>query len=244
MVHRITTIALAGGLAALLVACGGAGEPAPAEPEAAQPELATTAPEQAPSVADAPTVADLLPAAEALRTFEIVPEQSEARYEVQEQFLDQPLPSMAVGKTNAVEGIFQFDAGGKPTGEVTEIMVDLRSLTSDRNRRDQRIREQWLESNTYPYAKFVSTELQGGPESYTEGEEVSFKLVGDMTIREQTRPVTWDVTAKLEGDTVTGTATTRIMMADFGIEPPEIMGMLTVQGGVTLTLKFVAKDAS
>ena len=96
----------------------------------------------------------------------------------------------------------------QPTGEVTEITVDLRTLTSDKNRRDQRIREQWLESNTYPYATFVSTELQGGPESYTEGEEVSFKLVGDMTIREQTRPVTWDVTAKLEGDTVTGTATT------------------------------------
>jgi len=242
MVHRITTFALAGWLIALLAACGGAAEPAPAEPEAAEPaavEVAATAPAAAEV---APTVADAPEAAGALRLFRIVPGESAASYEVQEQFMDQPLPNMALGTTTAVEGTFQIDASGKPTGQVTDITVDLRELTSDKNRRDQRIREQWLESNTYPYAKFVSTGMEGGPDSYTEGEEISFKLMGDMTVREQTLPVTWDVTAKLEGDTVTGTATTNIMMADFGIEVPEIMGMLTVQDGVTVTVKFVAKE--
>lgn len=241
MVQRIGTIAAALWLASLLAACGGSTAPAP---ESAQPEATAATAADQPDSSSATTAVEPVSDAPAggIRTFAIVPEQSEASYEVQEQFLDQALPNMALGKTSAVEGQFQIDASGKPTGEVTDITVDLRSLTSDKNRRDQRIRERWLESNTYPYAKFVSTGMSDGPESYAEGEEITFKLSGDMTIREQTQPVTWDVTAKLEGDTVTGTATTQIMMADFGIEPPEIMGMLTVEDGVTVTLKFVAKE--
>lgn len=244
MIQRIAFLTAALWLGGLVAACGGSTAPEPAAPDAAAP-AATTAAAEMPSDSTAPTAeqaADTEAVAGGMRTFAIVPEQSEASYEVQEQFLDQDLPNMALGKTNAVEGQFQIDASGKPTGEVTDITVDLRSLTSDKNRRDQRIRERWLESNTYPYAKFVSTGMSDGPESYSEGEEIAFKLVGDMTIREQTKPVTWDVKAKLDGDTVSGTATTHIMMADFGIEPPEIMGMLTVQDGVTVTLKFVAKE--
>ncbi len=177
------------------------------------------------------------------RTFRIVPEQSEARYEVQEQFLDRDLPSKAVGKTKAIEGEFQFSADGKPTGKVTTIKVDLRTLTSDSPRRDGRIRGQWLESDKYPYAEFTSTEAQNLPDSYSEGQEVSFKLTGDMKIREVTKPVTFDVRGKLQGDTVTGTATALIRMTDFGFDPPSIAGVLTVEDPVTLSIDFTAKEA-
>ena len=72
--------------------------------------------------------------------------------------------------------------------------------------------------------------------------EVSFKLIGDMKIRDVTRPVTFDVTGKLAGDTIAGTATTKIMMKDFGFEPPSIAGVLTVQDGVTIKVNFTAKQ--
>jgi len=178
------------------------------------------------------------------RTFRIVPEQSETRYEVQEQFLDRDLPNKAVGKTNAIEGEFQFSTDGKPAGKVTTIKVDLRTLTSDSPRRDGRIRTQWLESDKYPYAEFTSTEAQNLPESYSEGQEVSFKLTGDMKIREVTKPVTFDVRGKLQGDTVTGTATAPIRMTDFGFDPPSIAGVLTVEDPVTLAIDFTAKEAN
>jgi hypothetical protein len=32
------------------------------------------------------------------------------------------------------------------------------------------------------------------------------------------------------------------MMKDFGIEPPSIAGMLTVQDGVTIRVNFMAKE--
>jgi polyisoprenoid-binding protein YceI len=251
-------IVLAVLLIGLLAACGATGaQPTTANPSApaasdlAAPTLAaaTTAPVTADGAA--PTAA--APSAEqgataqpiaGARTFKILSDQTEASYEVQEQLLSRSLPSKAIGKTNAVDGTFQFTANGKPTGQVTKITVDLRTLTSNSRMRDSRIRRQWLESETYPFAEFVSTGVEGVPDSYTEGQEISFKLNGNMTIHNTTRPVTFDVTGKLVGDTVTGIATTQLLMKDFGFDPPNVAGLLTVQDGVTVTVNFTAKEAA
>ena len=217
-----------------------------AAPETSAP-VATAAP--APTVvptsaaAAAPAQDTAAQQSGSMRTFTIVPAQTEASYAVQEQFLNRNLPSKAIGKTNAVEGTFQFTSDGKPTGQVTKITVDLRTLASDNSMRDRRIRSQWLQSDTYPYATFVSTGVEGVPDSYTEGQEVSFKLLGNLTIHGVTRPVTFDVTGKLAGDTVTGSATTQVLMKDFGFDPPSVAGILTVQDGVTVTVNFSAKAA-
>ena len=83
--------------------------------------------------------------------------------------------------------------------------------------------------NDYPWATFTATGGEGAPATYNEVEEVSFKLSGALTIREITQPATFDVTARLSGDTPTGTATTRLKMSDFGIEPPNFANTLTVR---------------
>jgi polyisoprenoid-binding protein YceI len=238
--------------AGALAACGSStSQPAAAPTAAPAAEAPTAAPADAPTAATAaPAAAEAATAAPApsgaaggTRTFTIVPEQTEASYEVQEKFLNRELPNMALGKTNAVSGDLQVSLDGKPTGKITKITVDLRTLTSDSDRRDSRIRTQWLESEKYPFAEFTSTDVQGTPETYIEGQEVNFKLTGDMKIREVTKPVTFDVKGKLEGDTITGTATSKILMKDFGFDPPSIVGMLTVNDGVTVTINFTAKEA-
>jgi polyisoprenoid-binding protein YceI len=249
MYRRIWTAILAAALLGVLAACGSSTSQPAAAPTAAPAAEAPAAaqPADAPTAAPAAEAATSAPAASgatgSARTFTIVPEQSEASYEVQEQFLSRDLPNQAIGKTNAVEGEFQISLDGKPSGQVTKITVDLSKLTSDESRRDNRIRQQWLESSKYPNAVFTSTDAQGLPDSYTEGQEVSFKLTGNMTIRDVTKPVTFDVTGKLEGDTITGSATTQILMKDFGFDPPSIAGMLTVKDGVTVRLNFIAKEA-
>jgi len=256
MYRRIWTAILTLAFAGALAACGSSSSQpaaaptaAPAAPAADAPAAveptaapAADAPTAAAPAADAPTTAPAASAAAGTRTFTIVPEQSEASYEVQEQFLSRDLPNQAIGKTNAVVGELQFSLDGKPSGNVTNVTVDLSKLTSDEARRDNRIRQQWLESNKYPNAVFTSTDAQGLPETYTEGQDVNFKLTGDMTIRDVTKPVTFDVTGKLEGDTITGSATTQILMKDFGIDPPSVAGMLTVKDGVTIKLNFTAKE--
>lgn len=257
--RRTWMIILPALLLALLAACGGtttsqptapaapATEPtAPAAP-ATEPTAASAAPAATADSAPAPgTAATAAPAAAPTgnaRLFRIVPDQTEVSYQVQEQFLNRDLPNLAIGKTTSIEGEFQFSLDGKPTGQVTKMTVDLRTLASDEGRRDRRLRTQWLESDTYPLAEFVSTGVEGVPDSYTEGQEITFKLTGDMTIREITKPVTFDVRGTLVGDTVTGTATTLLYMKDFGFDPPDIAGMLTVEDGVTVTVNFTAKEA-
>ena len=246
MYRRIWMATLAVAFAGALAACGSSTSQPAAAPTAAPAAAAPTAPAAAPTaqLANAATAAPAPSGtASGTRTFTIVPDQSEASYEVQEQFLSRDLPNQAIGKTNAVTGELQFSLDGKPSGKVTNITVDLSKLTSDESRRDNRIRQQWLESNKYPNAVFTSTDAQGLPETYTEGQDVNFKLTGDMTIHDVTKPVTLDVTGKLVGDTITGSATTQILMKDFGIDPPSIAGMLTVKDGVTIKLNFTAKEA-
>jgi polyisoprenoid-binding protein YceI len=254
MFRQIRIWTLIAALAILLAACGSAITSAPVGSTAAAPAAVATA--AVATAAPAPTVVPASAAAAApaqdtaaqqsssMRTFTIVPAQTEASYAVQEQFLNRDLPNQAIGKTNAVTGAFQFTTDGTPTGQVTNITVDLRTLTSDESKRDQRIHSQWLESDTYPFATFVSTGVTGVPDSYSEGQKISFKLTGNMTIHDVTKPVTFDVTGTLAGDTVAGTATTQILMQDFGFDPPSVAGILTVKDGVTVTVNFTATEAA
>jgi polyisoprenoid-binding protein YceI len=122
------------------------------------------------------------------------------------------------------------------------MVVDLRTLTTDSDRRDQAIRERWLESDKFPFAEFVSTDALELPASYIEGQEVAFKLVGDMKIRDVTKQVTVDVVGKLEGATITGSATTMILMTDFGFEPPSVGGFVSVENEVTVKMTFTATE--
>jgi polyisoprenoid-binding protein YceI len=140
-----------------------------------------------------------------------------------------------------VQGNFLLSAKGNPTITSMKITVDLRTLTSDEDRRDNSIRGRWLESDKYPYATFVSTNAQVLSGSYNSGQQVSFKLTGDMTIHGVTRQETFNVSGKLAGDTITGTATSLVYMKNYGFDPPNIFGMLTVTDGVAITLNFTAK---
>jgi polyisoprenoid-binding protein YceI len=244
----------------VLMGCAAATE----EPPAQQPVSEAAAPTDTPSaLALAPATAEpVAPTEEAvsvapsepeaaepnadLRTYQIVADQSEATYQVQEEFFNRPVNLVSpIGRTNAIEGEFQLTISGNQVQLAdNQFKVDLRTLSTDEARRDERIRNEWLESNTYPWAEFKATSIENFPANATEGQDVSFKLNGDMTIREITKPQTFDVTARLNGETFTGTATTKLLMRDYGFEPPSILGMLAVSDGVTVTVNFTAQDAN
>lgn len=223
----------------VLVGCTGQAAvptpPAPATPTA----LAVVAPTVLATVElQATPDASIMPVS--MRQFVIDTAQSSAQYSVNEVFLRESRPYRPVGTTNVVTGTFVVATEGVPAGEITQIRVDLRALQSDSGRRDSAIRERWLESNTYPYADFVSTNALNLPTTYQAGSQVSFNLVGDMTIHGVTKSVEWLVDGALTGDTVRGQATTSIKMSDFGITPPNIANIIEVEDDVELLVKFVA----
>jgi polyisoprenoid-binding protein YceI len=175
--HTMKKLVVLSALVVLLTACGAA---APAAEPAVAPTIVTAVEPTATAVAEEPTAAaTVVPTAESAsapavvatgaRTFVIDPAQSSAQYAVEEIFFSDNRLFTAVGVTNAVEGEFEVTADGKPSGKVTRMRVDLHAQ-SDSPRRDNAIRRQWFESDTYPYADFVSTDALNLPESYTEGE--------------------------------------------------------------------------
>lgn len=178
------------------------------------------------------------------RVFAIVPEQSQAQYAVEEEFFGQAIPFVtAVGKTNAIDGSVTLDfADGGVSIANSTFTVDLGTLKSDSGRRDRAIRERWLESAKYPLATFVATDVEKLPADADFGKDVAFQVAGDMTIRDTTQPLTWDMTAKLDGETLTGNASTFLYMKDFGFDAPDVAGILKVTDGVTVTVQFTAQE--
>jgi polyisoprenoid-binding protein YceI len=175
-------------------------------------------------------------------TFKIVPGESRASYEVGETFLNQNNRfNLAIGVTSVVNGEIYADLANPPASTLGGISIDISQFTSDSSRRDNAIRRDWLESSRFPMAVFKPTGIESLPASYAEGQEYAFRVTGDLTVKETTRPVTFDVTASLQGDTLTGRAEATILMSDFGVGPISILGVLTTEDQAKLILEFVAR---
>jgi polyisoprenoid-binding protein YceI len=186
-----------------------------------------------------------------LSTFVIVPEESQASYIVSEEFFEGALAKLGieagnvevVGSTQNIGGQLEFDfADLSILPGTNRFTVNMTSLSTDQSRRDNWIRENGPEFNRYPLAEFVANSLANTPPSYTQGEEVQFKMLGDLTIREVTQPVTFDVIATFDGDTATGVATADLRMTDFGIEPPNFANTLTVADEFSVEVEFTARQ--
>jgi len=86
------------------------------------------------------------------RQFVILAEESQASYIVEEEFFQGAVDRLGealgltdtVGSTSEIEGDLQLtDSLAFESGQ---FVVNIRSLTSNQTRRDDRIREEWLES--------------------------------------------------------------------------------------------------
>lgn len=171
--------------------------------------------------------------------YRIVAERSEAQYRARETFVNQPAPVDAIGRTKAIEGELQLDSEDVLRGRVLSMRIDLRTLTSDQSRRDTFIRQNTLKTDQFPYAEFRSTE-SAGPALFRPGAEAAFQIPGLMTVKGQERPVVWEARAKLDGDTITGTASARVKLTDFGLEPPRL-AILSVEDEMTWQIDLVAE---
>lgn len=209
-------------------------------------------PQAAPTATPAPAApATAAPAADGLRTFVIVPAESRATYIVDEEFFADALSKYNIaagqvkttGSTQEIAGQLQLNLENlaAPLGE-NRFTVQINTLSSDQALRDGWIRRNGPRLNDYPTAEFVATGIESAPASYTEGEEVQFQLVGNLTMRDITQPATFDVTATLQGDTITGKATARALLSDFGIEPPNFANTLVVGDEFTIEVDITARE--
>jgi len=195
------------------------------------------------SKAPGPAAACPTPAATTgMRSFNIVPAQTTASYKVHENLILHNLPSTdAVGKTHDVSGTFRITTKA-PLVAALNVTVNLSTLQTDEPMRDRYVRERALETSSNPNATFALTCTQGMPASYSDGQTIAFKMLGNLTMHGKTNQETFAVTGKVAGNMVTGTATTSILMSDFGIDPPNLENIAKAENKVLITLNFTAKE--
>lgn len=167
---------------------------------------------------------------------------NEARYRVREQLVGVDFPNDAVGTTKDITGKIVIGADGKIARDQSKITVNVASLKSDRERRDQFLKRATLGSDSFPTVTLVPTEVHGLPSPVPAGGSLTFEVVGDLTVRGVTHPTTWHVTAASQNGAYTGTASTKFTFADFQMTQPKIRILLTVADTIKLEydFKFVA----
>ena len=117
--------------------------------------------------------------------------QSEVRYEVGETLFNQNNRfQTAVGRTQGVAGDVRVDFAQPSNSQIGAIVIDVSQFTSDESRRDNYIRRSGLESSRYPRATFQPTSIDGLPQSVSIGDQITFTISGDLTVKETTRPAT------------------------------------------------------
>jgi polyisoprenoid-binding protein YceI len=174
--------------------------------------------------------------------YRITQDESEARFMIEETFMDNP--NTVVGATRRVAGDIIINFSDPPASQVGTIAINARTFKTDQEFRDQSLRGQILESSSddYEFINFVPTALQGLPtEPVGVGSTVTFQIEGDLTIKDVTRSVVFDASVTVVAeDRIEGLASTEVLYSDFGItiNPPPTVS--DIGDEVTLELDLVA----
>lgn len=226
-----------------LAACASGGSPPPTTVMEPSPTVESPSPSQM-EPATAVPAGDTSSKGAGNLVFSVVSDQSEVNYRVREQLASVDLPSDAVGKTNAISGNIAIQPDGTILSSESKLVVEVSSLKSDRNMRDNYVRQNILQTNQYPQVIFVPTQVSGLSSPLPQSGDFSFTLTGDLTVRDVTKPVTWDVTGQIQGGQLTAQASTTFTFEDFNITQPRVPVVLSVEDHITLEANLVMQQAN
>jgi polyisoprenoid-binding protein YceI len=225
----VAVVAVGGGLAYIYFS-GGSGEPST---DLTTPEINTTTSIQGETETTSAAA------------FVIVPEESLASFELSEVLFGED--KTVVGTTSEVAGQILFDPVDPASAQLSEIVINARTLATDRANRDRAMRSAIVldsGSDEHEFISFAPTAIEGLDGPIVVGEEITFDVAGDLTIKGTTQPVTFSVTAVLEAtDRLSGRAEAEVLRTDFGIDIPRAPGVADVTEEVTISIDFVAVRA-
>jgi polyisoprenoid-binding protein YceI len=212
---------------------------ATAEPTLATSGTATSEATPTSQVATAAAAAGTSTSSSGEVVLQIAQDQSKARFIIDEVLNGNP--NAVEGTTDQVAGEIAIDPNNPSKTRVGTIQVDARTLTTDSGMRNRTIANRILLTNQYEYITYTPTRLVGLPQQATVGQSYTFQIVGNLKIRDVTKEVTFDVTAKAASRTrLEGTAKATIRYADYGINIPQVPQVASVGDQVKLELDFVA----
>jgi polyisoprenoid-binding protein YceI len=210
------------------------------------PAASTAAPAATRSGTDVPEATEASPTSSdtsGLTVLQIVSAQSEVRFILSEVLRGQP--TTVIGATDQVAGEIAVNPSDLSTAQVGIIQVNARALATDNNQRNRAIRNRILNTDNYEFITFTPTEVIGLDGSAQPGDTFTFQLAGDLTIRDVTQPVVFEVTATVDSaDQLSGTATTTVQRGDYSLNIPSVPQVADVSEAVQIELDFVAAAGS
>jgi polyisoprenoid-binding protein YceI/cell division protein FtsB len=211
-------------------------------PTATTPPTATPIPPTAttPPPTTTPETTAAVQAAGAAAVYRIVADNSEVRFILTEEL--RGVPTTVTGKTNQVAGDILIDPAAPANSKIGLIRINARTLATDNEFRNQAIRSRILQSSRdeFEFIEFNPTAISGLPATVAAGQDISFKVTGDLKIRNIVKSVTFDVTAKLSDTQLEGKAKTGVKRGDFDLQIPSAPGVANVAEDVQLEIDFVA----
>lgn len=193
---------------------------------------AAEVPETTEAVTDQPAIAS---------SFELT-EASSATFRIDEELRGSPVT--VVGTSGIVLGRIEIDPEDLSNSQIGEILINARDFETDSGLRNRAIRGPILDTDVFEFISFVPSAIEGLEGAASVGDELEFSVSGDLTIRDITQPVTFDVTAVLTSEsTIEGTATTVVERGPFELVIPSVPSVANVAEEVPLSLDFVAESA-
>jgi polyisoprenoid-binding protein YceI len=225
-------------IAVLLSACGGP-SPTPEVPPATEVVEAEAPTAEVAEATTAPETAEETTMESGVLLLKIRPEDSEARFIIDEEL--RGAPKTVVGVTNEVSGEIQVDPTEPAAAVIGPIQIAAGNLTTDNDFRNRAIRTAILQTAQYEFITFAPTDVSGLPEVVSVGDSFDIQVSGDLTIRDITLPVTFDVTITVVSDSsLEGSARTVIERSDFNLTIPSVPQVANVSEQVGLEFDFLA----
>lgn len=194
-----------------------------------------------PLIRDTRTPAALAPPANNIIRYRLLPQESKALFVAREHYLKpEPRLDNVIGVTTALTGTIALDPQQPAAVQMSPITVNLFALDMQNNELEEVLRYTYLQSDRFPIASFTPLHYMGLPRVCTGNEALTFTVTGNLVIRAITQEITFAVIARIENGLLRGTATTRVPMTAFGVEPPNKIGISWVEETVKIEVKFVA----
>ena len=159
-------------------------------------------------------------------------------YRVRERLANLSADSDAVGRTNVITGTATIaSSAGALSVTAADFSVDMTTITSDKGMRDNRLRRDGIETDTFPTSTFTLTAPVAVPAAATTGVQVDVTLRGDLTLHGVTKTVDIPAKAQLSGNVIQIAGSLTFPFSDYGINAPNIAGFVSVEE--TGTLEFL-----
>lgn len=213
--------------------------PDEAQPEAYPPATLNEEP-QAAYPEPGQEVSDGASAGGELRVYQIAQDASQVTFQLDEDLRGERIT--VVGSTDQVAGELALNLADLSTAQIGVIQINARTLLTDNNFRNRAIQNEILETGAYEFITFTPTAILDLPASAAVGQEVAFTVEGDLTIRDVTQPVSFQVVAVAQSETeLTGQASTIVEREAFGLVIPQVRNVANVEEVVELTINFTAR---